>query len=72
MVFSEDQYSYRFFVRGTPGITADLVASQYITGLEDRTHDSDPRAELAALSINHGIRSDDQGILQTAQHNIEI
>jgi len=70
MVFSEVHYHNRSFVHWPSCIAADLVASGNITRIEDRTHPSDSRAELAALSINPAIHSDDQGILQNAEFHV--
>ena len=70
MVFSEVHYHNSFFVRWPSGIAAYLVASRNVTTMEDRTHHPDSRAELAALSINPAIHSDDQGILQNAEFHV--
>ena len=72
MVFPENQHCHRSPLRGTIGIAADLVAPQYNARLEDRAYHRDPCSELAGLSINHGIHSDDKGVLQAAELDVAM
>jgi hypothetical protein len=46
------------------------VASEYVAGMEDRTHDRDPCAQLDIVPGNHGIHSKDNGVLQAAEHDV--
>ena len=70
MVFPEVLYHHRGPLCGTAGVAADLVATQYDTRLEDRTHDRDPCAQLDSVPVNHGIHSKDNGVLQAAEHDV--
>jgi hypothetical protein len=38
--------------------------------LEDRAHDRDPCAQLDIVPINAGIRSNDNRVFQTAEHDV--
>lgn len=57
MVFPKILYHHRIFICGTPGLAPDLVASTYVMGMEDRTHNRNPRSQLVLVPGHNGIHA---------------